>query len=141
MGSAPTPGPRRGYQRADVPRGGNGSAAILGVLELPIAQEQTEVPGAVPGQLLLLVGQVEHRIGKTALPIIGEGAVDSADNGAVLYINAGSLQQLQSLGLGAMAYILSASSMTGTQGLPEKNVQEESRSLHFVEPSQPSMVI
>ena len=36
--------------KADVPQGCNGSAAVLGVLEHPIAQEQAEVLGVVSSQ-------------------------------------------------------------------------------------------
>ena len=57
---------------ADISQRGNRSAAVLGVLEHSIAQKQAEVLGIVPGQRLLVVGQMEHRISKITLPIVGE---------------------------------------------------------------------
>ena len=59
--------------KSDVPQGGNRSAAVFGVLEHPIAQEQTEVLGIVPRQRFLIVCQMEYCIGKIALAVVGEG--------------------------------------------------------------------
>ena len=64
---------RSAVGKADVPQRSNGSAAVLRVLGHPIAQEQAEILSIVFGYRFLAVGQVEHRIGKVALPVIGEG--------------------------------------------------------------------
>ena len=59
--------------KADVPQGADCCAVVLRVLEHPITQEQAEALGIVFGYRFLVVGQVEYRIGKVALPIVGEG--------------------------------------------------------------------